>query len=312
MGNAYNARHTGRMRRWLALLPLLALGLLGSAQARTLAAPIVGTWNFAHGTVKVTAAGNGFVGTVTQPALFRKDQTCPHPVGEQIWKIQGKEDGGHPAGEHFYGGTALTFGGIPCSVGAPLGASFKVLEHRGGRPEILFCSYETLPSEGYPDGCAHGFGPPAPRTGGRASFAFAGIPGISQSGPTLGPGYRFTSATGDVAFKGTKATVRAAIVFSYHYSNGPTRKVGIRVVGVTAKPDLTGSVKSVVFRIAVHSSELPGCTAGQRGTLRLSDAGVGDDGIILTICGRTRSYALGQKQPGTPRISSLAVSIRPD
>lgn len=148
----------------------------------------------------------------------------------------------------------------------------------------------------------------------QVSFALDGLPGTSLQGPSLGAGYRFTIARGAVFTDGVAGGKLRATAFYYRYANGKTLTVGLHVGGVVGKADLVGSVKQVAFLVRVQSSDLPGCTVGAPytadGVLTLVDAG-SKDVVTLTLCGRTRRYALGQKQPGTPRVSSLVVSIRP-
>lgn len=148
----------------------------------------------------------------------------------------------------------------------------------------------------------------------QVSFAIDGVPGMSLQGPSLGPGYRFTIARGAIFTNGVTGGKLRATAFYYRYANGKTVTVGLHVGGVVGKLDLAGPVKQVAFLVRVQSSELPGCTVSAPyaagGLLTLIDGG-SNDVVTLTLCGRTRRYALGQKQPGTPRVSSLVVSIRP-
>ena len=148
----------------------------------------------------------------------------------------------------------------------------------------------------------------------QVSFAIDGVPGTSLQGSTLGPGYRFTIARGVIGTNGVTGGKLRATGFYYRYANGKTLTVGLHVGGVVGKADLVGPVKQVAFLVRVQYSELPGCTVSAPytagGLLTLIDAG-SNDVVTLTLCGRTRRYALGQKQPGTPRVSSLVVSIKP-
>jgi hypothetical protein len=298
---------------------VLCLCLLGSAQARTLADPIVGTWSFAHGTVRVTAAGSGFVGMVTQPLVFEGpapgpngagDGDCVHPAGEQIWsKIV------LTPGYSFrrYSGDAVTRNGTgpgSCGPSADPGIYFRLSAHSGGRQELQFCAVET---QNFPGGCASAFGPAKPKKkpagpAGRVQFFSNFTIGTSHGGPDLGPGYKSTYVEGDLTFKGAEVTgQKGEFLVGYEYENDKTLDVHLEALGVVGKPDLSGPVKSVVFRIAVHSSQLPGCTAGQRGTLSLADNGPkGHDMMTLTLCGRTRSYVAD-----THFKHDLSVNIKP-
>lgn len=69
-------------------------------------APIAGTWNVGNGTVKVTAEGSGFVGTVTKTIT---GFVCAHPVGETIWRMSG-------SGTSYVGSARLNItGGNTCT-----------------------------------------------------------------------------------------------------------------------------------------------------------------------------------------------------
>ena len=146
----------------------------------------------------------------------------------------------------------------------------------------------------------------------QVSFAITGIPGTAFQGPSLGPGYRFTTARGAIGTDGVYGYKLRAVGFYYQYANGKTVTIGLnpgyRLVG---KADLAGPIKHVVFHVSVQYSDLPGCDPGadNGGVLSLFDLPGSHDYVVLTLCGRTRSYKLGE--PGQARVASVNVSIRP-
>jgi hypothetical protein len=69
----------------------VVLVVLGTFTSSAVAADLIeGTWNFQGGQVEVhRTTGSSFVGTVVQPTNF---SGCPHPVGQQMWQINGSAD----------------------------------------------------------------------------------------------------------------------------------------------------------------------------------------------------------------------------
>lgn len=120
----------------LALGVTLAL-LMPAAQARPLADPIVGFWNFSGGVIQVTGGPTSFTGTVVKATRFSE---CTHPVGEVIWHIT-KQGSGYVGTHQYFDDTGSC---IPGS-GGPGKSTWTIVES-GGQLILRQCS--TSPKSG--------------------------------------------------------------------------------------------------------------------------------------------------------------------
>lgn len=133
------------LRRLLPLLGIALWVLVGSAQARRLDDPIVGSWNFGGGVVQVTSSGTGFTGTIVKATQF---SDCVHPVGEVIWRIT-------PSGTSYTGTHAWFASPAPeCKLGglANRGQSTWSIVESGSSLLLHFCT--TNPTNGADTRCS--------------------------------------------------------------------------------------------------------------------------------------------------------------
>jgi len=132
------------MRLVFAVAVAAGVVLVGPATAGP-SDPIVGSWRFDGGVVRVTQSGGSFAGVVVSSTTLA---VCPHRAGERMWKLE-------PRGGNFYRGTHLSFddGAPGCGDRVSLSASWSLLSgdrlvlrvaERTGHSPARCGSFETL------------------------------------------------------------------------------------------------------------------------------------------------------------------------
>ncbi len=117
-------------------LALFVAGLLGAAPgSAATGTSIVGDWSYSGMTVRVSASGSAYVGTLVsslswQPSLG--SGPCSVPAGTVVWKIGAEKANGYP-------GTALT-GGSLCSSAKQAPALWQLDQVHD---ELVFCSQSS-------------------------------------------------------------------------------------------------------------------------------------------------------------------------
>jgi hypothetical protein len=107
-----------------------SVALLAASSARTDVDPMIGYWNYGGGVVQVTGSGSSLTGTVVKATTF---SSCPHPVGEAMWKLTRSASG--------YTGTHSWFAASDCTVGSlGYGASTWLISESGGNLLLHFCT----------------------------------------------------------------------------------------------------------------------------------------------------------------------------
>lgn len=274
------------MRPALAVLGLSLAVFLGSAQARTAAEPIEGTWNISGGQVLVTPTGPGsFQGVIVKPTTL---STCPHPAGELMWVLRG-------SGTH-YEGTHLGFGPGGCSDRRQFPAVVDVSEE-AGRFTLKLCVTITTADNRIDCNTFERAKPPAAgvkktylwgvtlRVGDKATLGslksrVAGGTG-SLEAETIGSRTTVRKIAGSVRLTDTtKAGRRLSIVFAAVSAGFAPRAGGGGLLQVSA---------------AVRSSGFANCAKGASARLVLLDAaGTGPDSFAFSACGTRRTYVDGR------------------
>ena len=265
------------MRRLLAALVIGVAGTSGGAQAATAPAdPIVGTWSYGGGTVSVRQTGSTFEGIVGSPIRFTQ---CLHDRGERMWTIVRTPRG--------YAGRQFSFGaGIGCSSRIWVSANWKlergalrfwVAERSSVWPQR--CGGETLCCS-----LARRSGAKPPQAVAQGSFRFA-LRGVPVSAAGLGESYDSTVAGGQGTLTAAGVAKGAARVFHVQ-STGPGELTELELAGPSMRTDST-----LVLPLAVRSSTVEGCAAGDSGTLTLVNGPV--DEAVIRVCGRTSRYRDG-------------------
>lgn len=106
------------MRLVLAAAVAAGVVLVGPATAGP-SDPIVGSWRFGDGVVRVAQRGDSLVGVVVSSTTFA---VCPHRAGERMWKLESR-------GRNYYRGAHLSFddGEPGCGDRVSLAASWSLL-----------------------------------------------------------------------------------------------------------------------------------------------------------------------------------------
>lgn len=263
------------MKRLLALTAAV-LAFAPAAAPSATSDPLVGSWRYGDGTVRVVRHANGsFTGTVTSSLRFA---ACPHPAGEPMWRLWGKEG--------RYSGRQLSFGPwAGCGLRVPLAASVRVdgrvLELRVARRQGLrpgACGASTDCFRLSRIGAAPAPGAPAaadPQPKPTISFDLAAN-GAPSSGRPQDASYSSSSGAGRIVLDGT-----GSFLFFDTYSNRS------EIVAVRVESLASTTPTRVVARVSVSRSTVPGCDAGATGTLTAED---GADRIALAVCGRARTW----------------------
>ena len=136
--------------------------------------PIEGTWTYNGGRVEVDATGDHeYTGTVVQSTLFA-DDSCSHPVGQEMWDIRGSG----PA----YRGTHVWYAGTTCRWLPGGKATWRIIDTDPESFLLRFCT--APPGKGEPRVDASGE-PVAPTECATLRRTKPPAPG---SGPGSGPG----------------------------------------------------------------------------------------------------------------------------
>jgi hypothetical protein len=274
------------VKRLLALAALLLAALPGAAGSAG-TDPLVGTWRFGDGSIRVVRHANGsFTGTVLSPLRFA---ACPHPGGEAMWRLFGED--GHYSGRH------LSFGPrAGCSLRVHLAASIRVsgrsLELRVARREgirpgacgaLTDCFRLTRVGAAPPRA-------PEPATPPAVSTAFdLSANGAPESGAPGAEDYSASTAAGRILLSGPGAASGSFLVFDTYADRS-------ELIAVRVERLLSRSAGRVAVAVEVSRATRPGCEAGAAGRLEARD---GSDRIALTVCGFARAWT-----------ASAAVAVR--
>jgi hypothetical protein len=157
------------------LVALLLMGGLFTALPMVAAAdtaspaPIEGTWNFGGGEILVQpVSGDAFTGTVVAQTTFG---SCPHPVGQAIWQIQGS--GANYTGTHVWNHA-------DCAPNPGGQSTWTITSTDPSTYTLTFCT--AAPGDGPPDPAAT----PTNFAGGTQCFALTRqlSPGETPIAPT--------------------------------------------------------------------------------------------------------------------------------
>ena len=278
------------MKRLLALLVLLAalpVAVAATGAPAPAAHPLVGTWRYGDGSVRVVRHANGsYTGTVRSTLRFA---ACGHPAGERMWTLWG--------GNGSYSGRQLSFGPRPgCSLRVPLAASIRV----SGRALELRVARRQGIRPGACGGLTDCFrltrvgpaprpaAPPAPpRPAAPAAVADVSTAGVPAGSAALGEGHSSSSAAGRITV-GAEVTGSLLLVHTYT-SRGD-------LVALRPSRVLVRRAGVLDLAVAVARSEAAGCAAGSTGTLALRDGGTdGADGVRIRVCGWDLRFANGAR-----------------
>lgn len=293
------------MRAALSAIGLCVVALLGSAQARPLADPIVGTWSGSGGgAVSIAATGaTTFAGTVT--VAYPSTNGCVHQVGQRVWEITGQGGGRYAGTNHGFAS------GPPACADDPQAATWRLLS--GTELETCVtgygCSRLTRPvlppttsasarivfsvaQDGEPNPPARGV--VRSRTTGSGSAVFP-----LKDGRVENPG----KATGTVAHSDERTVGRKRV----------TLRIAIRLTSAKYRwvPATSGRPRTRVLELygEVTGSNDRACPRGRRAWLTLRDAGAKDGlRIVLERC-RTHTgeqYEVGRRDRVRVRIGEPA------
>ena len=275
------------MRRLLPfLLALAVVSLLGDAQARRLAEPIVGTWTLGGLTIEFTGSGGSYAGVVV--AATTSGSGCPHPVGERIFTARGSGT--------RYAGTELGFkaqpGGDLCAgqrVAWP--TTFDIA--RSGDQYVMTYTVDLDGSS--VSGTMTRKAAPAPATA-KVSFSLSqeGLPldpvprGLRRS-QTTGSGSAVFRLEGDEPQSPGKAT--GTLVHVDEQTVGGKRvkrRLTVRVAGASyqSAPAVGSRPATRVLRVTgtVTASSDPACK-GKAAVFLLRDAGTRDGlNVLVESC----------------------------
>ena len=125
-------------------------------------------------------------------------------------------------------------------------------------------------------------GSQAPAAKGAFRFTVRGVP-VSRAG--LGSAYETTVAQGSGSLTASGAAKGTSRVFHLQRT-GPGELTELRVTGSKQR-----TASRLVLDLAVRSSTVAGCSAGDRGTLTLVNGPVNE--VTIAACGRTSRYRAG-------------------
>lgn len=259
------------MKRLLALAVLLLVSAPAAAISTANPEPLVGTWRYGDGMVRVVQHANGsFTGVVRAPLRF---VACPHRSGETMWRLWGANG--------RYSGRQLSFGARPgCGLRVPLAASVRV----DGRALELRVARRQNVQPGACGALTDCFRltrvgpvaqPAAPKREPGRAFDLS-VSGAPVSGRPDDADYFSSSGAGRVL-----VPAGGSFLLFDTYADR-SELIAVRVERLASA---TGT--RVVARVKVSRSTVPGCDAGSTGTL---DARDGTDRIVLAVCGVTRTW----------------------
>lgn len=272
------------MRRVLALVAVLVAGTAAAGSAAPRTDPLVGTWRYGDGLVRVERGGDGaYTGTVVRSIRFL---ACAHLAGERMWRLFGEE--GH------YSGTQLSFGpragcGLRVRVPVSLRIEERTLAVRASRREFVrpgACGagtdcfrLERVGSLTPPLPPGPTAATPPPTRG--LDVAARGRPSGAAS---LGPGFVGTEAAGRVTLSGGSASGSLTFVQTFE------DRSELLVLEVTGLVSATAA--RLQLEVTVKRSDSADCDAASRGRLVVVDS-VGGDRVRVQLCGWDLIYAAG-------------------
>lgn len=279
------------MKRLLALAALLLATLPGAAGSAG-TDPLIGTWRYGDGTVRVVRHANGsFTGTVVASLRFA---ACPHPGGEAMWRLFGSDG--------RYSGRQLSFGPRPgCGLRLHLAASVRLsgrsLELRVARREGIApgaCGALTDCFRLTRVGALPPSAEPPPSAAVSTAFDLSAH-GAPEVGAPEADDYSASTAAGRILLPATGTAASGSFLFFDTYADR-SELVALRVESV-----VSSAVGRVVVAVRVSRSTRPGCEAGASGRLDVRD---GSDRIAVSVCGFTRAWtdsaAVAVRQVATP------------
>lgn len=266
-------------------LLLATAAVLGAVLAAPAAAgpvdPIVGSWSFDGGIVRIVVQDGGLVGTVVRRTTFA---VCPHNVGERIWKLAPRSAG-------YYRGTHLSFddGRPGCGNRVSLAASWSL----AGEQLVLRVAGLT----GHAPGPCGSFqtlcftlrrvaSPPPVIVRYTWSEHIAGRPLGTHS---LGSGYLGSVIEGAGGFtaRGTETLSSSGIITVTH-DYGAADDVKLRLL-VSGRGMYAG--EATTLRFTTRSSSSPFCFVGEEGQVVVARGRV-----TVSVCGETLAFVDGRPQ----------------